>query len=102
MNNPRLLLVWAFLLDSLGQVLILALILALPNFIGIAVGGDSLQGQWPVGVLSSCSIPCLAGSLEVHVVHINREVALPGTSSAAFVAYSSVHFDCGVNRALVD
>ena len=47
MNNPRTLLLRALLLDSLGQVLILALILALPDWIGIPLGGDSLQGQGP-------------------------------------------------------
>ena len=47
MHDPRMLLLWALLLDWLGQVLILALILRMPEWTGIAIGGDSLKGQGP-------------------------------------------------------
>lgn len=47
MHDPRTLLLRALLLDWLGQVLILALIIAMPAWTGVALGGDSLQGQGP-------------------------------------------------------
>ena len=47
MHDPRMLLLRALLLDWLGQVVVLALILWLPAWTGIAIGGDSLKGQGP-------------------------------------------------------
>ena len=45
MNDLRLLLLRALLLDWLGQVLILALLFLMPAWTGIALGGDTFQGQ---------------------------------------------------------
>ena len=47
MNDLRTLMLWALLLDWLGLVLILALVLWMPHWTGIAIGGDSLNGQGP-------------------------------------------------------
>ena len=47
MNDLRSLLIRALLLDSLGQFLILTLILSMPVLTGIDLGEDSLQGQGP-------------------------------------------------------
>ena len=47
MNNLRSLMLWALLLDWLGQVLIMVLILSMPAWTGIDLGGESLHGQGP-------------------------------------------------------
>ena len=47
MHDLRTLLLSALLLDWLGLVLILALVLWMPHWTGIALGGDSLHGQGP-------------------------------------------------------
>ena len=46
MHNPRTLLLRALLLDGAGQFLILGLMLWLPSFFGLPIGGRSLEGQW--------------------------------------------------------
>ena len=46
-HDLRTLLLRALLLDWLGQVLILVFMLSIPAWTGIAIGGDSLQGQEP-------------------------------------------------------
>ena len=53
MHDLRMLLLRAVLLDSVGQFLILALMLRMPVWTGIPLGGDSLHGQggWLVFVL---------------------------------------------------
>ncbi len=53
MLDPRTLLLFALLLDWVGQVLILALMLSMPALIGMAHGFESLQeqGSWLVFVL---------------------------------------------------
>ena len=53
MNDQRTLLLRALLFDWLGQVLILAFILFMPKWTGIAISGQSLfgQGSWLVFVL---------------------------------------------------
>ena len=53
MLDPRTLLLFALLLDWVGQVLILALMLSMPAWIGMAHGFESLQeqGSWLVFVL---------------------------------------------------
>ena len=45
MLNPRILIFRALLLDVLGQVLILGLILWVPPFFGMQIGGSSFEGQ---------------------------------------------------------
>ena len=45
MLNPRMLIFRALLLDVLGQVLILGLILWVPPFFGMQIGGSSFEGQ---------------------------------------------------------
>ena len=52
-QDPRSLLLFALLLDWLGQFFILALILWMPAWTGVVLGGDSLRGQesWLVFVL---------------------------------------------------
>ena len=52
MLDPRTLLLFALLLDWVGQVLILALMLSMPAWIGMAHGFESLQEQGLV--LCSC------------------------------------------------
>ena len=47
MTDLRTLMLRALLLDWIGQVLILALILLMPAWTGIDLGGHSLQGQGP-------------------------------------------------------
>ena len=47
MHDLRTLLLRALLLDWLGLVLILALVLWMPHWTCIALGGDSLHGQGP-------------------------------------------------------
>ena len=46
MHNPRTLILRALLLDGAGQLLILGLILWVPTWLGFAIGGSSLAGQW--------------------------------------------------------
>ena len=52
-QDPRALLLCALLLDWLGQILILVLILCVPSWTGIVIGGQSLVGQeiWLIFVL---------------------------------------------------
>ena len=45
MHNPRALILRALLLDVVGQLLILGIILAAPSFLGLTIGGSSLEGQ---------------------------------------------------------
>ena len=45
MSDQRTLMLWALLFDWLGQILILALILSLPDLTGIDLGGESINGQ---------------------------------------------------------
>lgn len=77
MHDPRTLLLRALLLDWLGQVLILALILSMPAWTGVALGGDSLQGQgaWLVFVL--LLYPLLGWLFGSYTVLRWRRLALP-------------------------
>ena len=45
MNDPRSLIIRAFLLDGAGQLLILGFILLAPPLIGWSIGGSNLEGQ---------------------------------------------------------
>jgi len=44
-HDPRKLILWALLLDALGQLLILGLIVWIPSLFNGAIGGSSLEGQ---------------------------------------------------------
>jgi len=44
-HDPRKLILWALLLDALGQLLILGLIVWIPSLFNGAIGGNSLEGQ---------------------------------------------------------
>ena len=46
MNDLRILMLWALMLDWLGQFLILGLILLVPALTGANIADYSLQGQW--------------------------------------------------------
>ena len=61
MHDLRTLLLRALLLDWLGQASILAMMLWMPTWTGIVIGGESLQGQELWLVSRFCSIPCWAG-----------------------------------------
>ena len=59
MHDLRTLLLRALLLDWLGQASILAMMLWMPTWTGIVIGGDSLQGQEPWLVFSFLLYPLL-------------------------------------------
>ena len=67
MHDLRALLLRALLLDWLGLLLILALISWMPDWTGIAIGGDSLHGQepWLVFVLLLYPVGLAFGSYTV-------------------------------------
>ncbi|CAK22531.1 sugar transferase [Synechococcus sp. CS-197] len=77
MHDPRTLLLRALLLDWLGQVLILALIIAMPAWTGVALGGDSLQGQGPWLVFVLLLYPLLGWLFVSYTVLRWRRLALP-------------------------
>ena len=58
-HDPRTLLLRALLLDAIGQLGILGLILWIPPFIGVDIGGSSLQGQGPWLLFSLLLYPLL-------------------------------------------
>ena len=59
--DPRTTLVWALLLDWLGQFLILALILWIPVVFTLQMGGTQLTGQYPWLLFPFCCIRCWDG-----------------------------------------
>ena len=77
MHDLRTLLLRALLFDLLGQVLILAVMLSLPAWTGITVGGDTLQGQgsWLIFVL--VLYPLLGWLFGSYTVLRWRRMALP-------------------------
>ena len=77
MNNPRMLLLRALLLDWLGQVLILPLILLMPAWTGIALRSYSLQGQGPWLVFVLLLYPLLGWLFGSYTVLRWRRLALP-------------------------
>ena len=77
MHDPRMLLLRALLLDWLGQVVVLALILWMPAWTGIAIGGDSLKGQGPWLVFVLLLYPLLGWLFGSYTVLGWRRLALP-------------------------
>ena len=77
MNDPRILLLTALSLDLFGQILILALILQMPAWIGISSFGDTLQGQEPWLVFVLLLYPLLGWLFGSYTVLRWRRLALP-------------------------
>lgn len=77
MHDPRTLLLRALLLDWFGQVLILAWMLSMPAWSGIALGGESLQGQGPWLVFVLLLYPLLGWLFGSYTVLRWRRLALP-------------------------
>ena len=77
MHDPRTLLLRALLLDWFGQVLILVLMLSMPAWTGIALGGETLQGQGPWLVFVLLLYPLLGWLFGSYTVLRWRRLALP-------------------------
>ena len=77
MTDLRTLMLRALLLDWIGQVLILALILLMPAWTGIDLGGHSLQGQGPWLVFLLLLYPLLGWLFGSYTVLRWRRLTLP-------------------------
>ena len=67
-NNLRLQMLLALLLDIVGQLVTLGLILRLPTHFGWVLGGNSLEGQWNWLVFSLLIYPSLGWLLGSYTV----------------------------------
>ena len=76
-NDLRTLMLRAFLLDLIGQVLILALILFMPALTGVDLGGNDLQGQGPWLVFLLLLYPSLGWLFGSYTVLRWRRLNLP-------------------------
>ena len=77
MRNPRTLILRALLLDGFGQLLIIGLILWVPNLLGWAIGGSSLDGQWGWLLFSLLLYPLLGWLFGSYTVLRWRRLTLP-------------------------
>ena len=77
MHDPRTLILRALLLDGVGQLLILGLILWVPNWLGFAIGGSSLAGQWGWLLFSLLLYPLLGWLFGSYTVLRWRRLTLP-------------------------
>ena len=77
MHDPRTLILRALLLDGVGQLLTLGLILWVPNWLGFAIGGSSLAGQWGWLFFSLLLYPLLGWLFGSYTVLRWRRLTLP-------------------------
>ena len=77
MNNLRSLMLWALLLDWLGQVLIFVCILAMSPWTGVDLGADSLQVQGPWFLFVLLLYPLLGWLFGSYTVLRWRRLTLP-------------------------
>ena len=77
MHSPRTLILRALLLDGSGQLLILGVILWVPNSLGWAMGGSSLDGQWGWLLFSLLLYPLLGWLFGSYTVLRWRRLTLP-------------------------
>ena len=77
MHDPRSLILRAFLLDGVGQLLILGLIVWVPPLLGWPIGGSDLEGQWGWLFFSFLLYPLLGWLFGSYTVLRWRRLTLP-------------------------
>ena len=76
-GDPRTLLLRALLLDWLGQLLILALLMASPVALAVPIGGSQLEWQWAWLAFCLLLYPLLGWLFGTYTVLRWRQLALP-------------------------
>ena len=101
MHDLRTLLLRALLLDWLGQASILAMMLWMPTWTGIVIGGESLQGQELWLVFSFLLYPLLGWLFGSYTLLRSRRLTFAGAVEAPCY-HCNLHSNGGGHCPLAD